>query len=70
MDKRDGRLCESIDRKHLLEIGTEGFYGPSSPDKDGFNPNTYATQVGTDFIRNNQALGIDFASVHIYPDSW
>ncbi|GLJ16783.1 hypothetical protein SUGI_0289040 [Cryptomeria japonica] len=61
---------KSIDRKHLLEIGTEGFYGPSSPDRDGFNPNTYATQVGTDFMRNHQALGIDFASVHIYPDSW
>lgn len=61
---------KSIDRKHLLEIGVEGFYGPSSPDRLQFNPNTYAQQVGTDFIRNHQALGIDFASVHIYTDSW
>jgi mannan endo-1,4-beta-mannosidase len=61
---------KSIDAKHLVEIGLEGFYGPSSPDRAQFNPNSYATQVGTDFIRNHQSLGVDFASVHIYADSW
>ncbi|KAG6643587.1 mannan endo-1,4-beta-mannosidase 6-like [Carya illinoinensis] len=61
---------KSMDPKHLLEIGLEGFYGPSTPDRVQFNPNTYAQQVGTDFIRNHQALGVDFASVHIYADSW
>ncbi|OAY44672.1 mannan endo-1,4-beta-mannosidase 6 [Manihot esculenta] len=61
---------KSMDAKHLVEIGLEGFYGPSAPDRAKFNPNTYATQVGTDFIRNHQTLGVDFASVHIYADSW
>ncbi|XP_042013771.1 mannan endo-1,4-beta-mannosidase 6 isoform X1 [Salvia splendens] len=61
---------KSIDPKHLLQIGSEGFYGESTPNKVQFNPNTYAQQVGTDFIRNHQVLGVDFASVHIYPDSW
>ncbi|KAL3654839.1 Mannan endo-1,4-beta-mannosidase 6 [Castilleja foliolosa] len=61
---------KSIDPKHLVEIGLEGFYGPSTPNKVQYNPNTYAQQVGTDFIRNHQVLGVDFASVHIYPDSW
>uniref|UniRef100_A0A6N2KLW2 mannan endo-1,4-beta-mannosidase n=1 Tax=Salix viminalis TaxID=40686 RepID=A0A6N2KLW2_SALVM len=61
---------KSMDAKHLLEIGLEGFYGPSAPDRAQFNPNSYATQVGTDFIRNHQVLGVDFASVHIYADSW
>lgn len=61
---------KSIDPKHLVEIGLEGFYGPSTPDRVQFNPNTYAQQIGTDFIRNHQALGVDFASVHIYADSW
>ncbi|KAH9673429.1 Mannan endo-1,4-beta-mannosidase 6 [Citrus sinensis] len=61
---------KSIDAKHLVEIGLEGFYGPSAPDRAKFNPNSYATQVGTDFIRNHQTLGVDFASVHIYADSW
>ncbi|KAE8696277.1 Mannan endo-1,4-beta-mannosidase 6 [Hibiscus syriacus] len=61
---------KSLDAKHLVEIGVEGFYGPSAPARTKFNPNSYATQVGTDFIRNHQALGVDFASVHIYADSW
>ncbi|CAN0879533.1 Mannan endo-1,4-beta-mannosidase 6 [Linum grandiflorum] len=61
---------KSMDPKHLVEIGLEGFYGPSTPDRAQFNPNTYATQVGTDFIRNHQVLGVDFASVHMYADSW
>ncbi|XP_055809293.1 mannan endo-1,4-beta-mannosidase 6 isoform X1 [Solanum dulcamara] len=61
---------KSIDPKHLLQIGLEGFYGPSTPNKVQVNPNSYAQQVGTDFIRNHQVLGVDFASAHIYPDSW
>ncbi|KAL1819214.1 hypothetical protein ACET3Z_014083 [Daucus carota] len=61
---------KSIDPNHLVEIGLEGFYGPSTPNRVQFNPNTYAQQVGTDFIRNHNILGVDFASVHIYADSW
>ncbi|KAM1272173.1 hypothetical protein ACFX2J_032899 [Malus domestica] len=61
---------KSVDPKHLVEIGLEGFYGPSAPARVQFNPNTYAQQVGTDFIRNHQVLGVDFASAHIYADSW
>ncbi|KAH7554659.1 hypothetical protein JRO89_XS12G0253900 [Xanthoceras sorbifolium] len=61
---------KSMDPKHLVEIGLEGFYGPSAPEKAQFNPNSYATLVGTDFIRNQQVIGVDFASVHNYADSW
>ncbi|XP_010424015.2 PREDICTED: mannan endo-1,4-beta-mannosidase 6 isoform X2 [Camelina sativa] len=63
-------FVKSIDAKHLVEIGLEGFYGPSAPARTRYNPNSYAAQVGTDFIRNNQALGVDFATVHVYPDTW
>ncbi|KAH7524117.1 hypothetical protein FEM48_Zijuj06G0084900 [Ziziphus jujuba var. spinosa] len=55
---------KSIDSNHLLEAGLEGFYGSS---KQQINPNF---QVGTDFIANNQINGIDFATVHSYPDQW
>jgi len=55
---------KSIDGNHLLEAGLEGFYGLS---KNESNPNF---QVGTDFIANNQIPGIDFATVHSYPDQW
>lgn len=61
---------KTIDPKHLVEIGVEGFYGLSTPNKLQCNPNNYSQQVGTDFIRNHQILGVDFASVHMYADSW
>ncbi|PWA63229.1 glycosyl hydrolase superfamily protein [Artemisia annua] len=54
---------KSIDGNHLLEAGLEGFYGKSSSQNPGFN-------IGTDFISNNQIPGIDFATVHSYPDQW
>ncbi|KAL9238962.1 hypothetical protein vseg_013326 [Gypsophila vaccaria] len=63
-------FLKSIDPNHLLEIGLEGFYGPSTLERAQVNPDGYATRVGTDFIRNHQVLGVDFASVHVYPDSW
>ncbi|KAH7849997.1 hypothetical protein Vadar_026356 [Vaccinium darrowii] len=58
---------KSIDSNHLLAAGLEGFYGESAPQKQQYNPNF---QVGTDFIANNQIPGIDFATVHSYPDVW
>jgi mannan endo-1,4-beta-mannosidase len=61
---------KSIDPVHLLVVGLEGFYGPSTPELMELNPDEYSGVVGTDFIRNHQASGIDLASVHIYPDTW
>ncbi|KAJ8443669.1 hypothetical protein Cgig2_019651 [Carnegiea gigantea] len=58
---------KSIDQNHLLEAGLEGFYGSSHPEKMSRNP---GFNVGTDFIANNQIPGIDFATVHAYPDQW
>jgi len=58
---------KSIDSIHLLEVGLEGFYGSSSPHRTGINP---ALNIGTDFIANNQIRGIDFATIHSYPDQW
>jgi mannan endo-1,4-beta-mannosidase len=60
---------KSIDGRHLLEAGLEGFYGgASSSHRSGLNPSGYL--LGTDFIGNNQVPGIDFATVHTYPDQW
>lgn len=58
---------KSIDNNHLLEAGLEGFYGPQSSSEVQTNP---GIQVGTDFISNNQIPGIDFATLHSYPDQW
>ncbi|TVU18763.1 hypothetical protein EJB05_34876 [Eragrostis curvula] len=61
---------KSIDPDHLLEVGTEGYYGPSTPTRLQDNPNIYSGQFGTDFICNHRVNGIDFASVHMYPELW
>ncbi|MFS7893554.1 putative mannan endo-1,4-beta-mannosidase [Helianthus anomalus] len=63
-------FVKSIDRKHMLTIGLEGFYGPNSPKKDTVNPEFWAADLGADFIRNSAPSTVDFASVHIYPDHW
>ncbi|XP_027109757.1 mannan endo-1,4-beta-mannosidase 4-like [Coffea arabica] len=58
---------KSIDSDHLLDIGLEGFYGESVPQKKEYNP---GYQVGTDFISNNRIVQVDFATIHLYPDQW
>lgn len=60
-------FVKSIDRNHLLEAGLEGFYGQTTPWRTRLNPGYY---IGTDFIANNRIRGIDFATVHSYPDQW
>ncbi|XP_009757173.1 mannan endo-1,4-beta-mannosidase 2 [Nicotiana tabacum] len=63
-------FVKSIDRKHLLTVGLEGFYGRKSPKRSTGNPEFWAADLGSDFIRNSMLSTIDFASVHIYPDHW
>ncbi|XP_075647525.1 mannan endo-1,4-beta-mannosidase 5-like [Castanea sativa] len=64
-----GSYVKSIDNKHLLGIGMEGFYGDSIQDRKQYNP-IPGYQVGTDFISNNLIKEIDFATIHAYPDAW
>lgn len=61
---------KSIDKKHLLTVGLEGFYGPTNPKRLNVNPAPWAATLGSDFIRNSNISTVDFASVHIYPDHW
>ncbi|CAM8902286.1 unnamed protein product [Rhodiola kirilowii] len=58
---------KSIDRNHLLEVGLEGFYSDSNRQRRNVNP---GFSIGTDFLANNLVPGIDFATVHSYPDQW
>ncbi|CAD5178060.1 unnamed protein product [Musa acuminata subsp. malaccensis] len=67
--KEMAAYTKSIDSKHLLQVGFEGFYGNSTPDKIKlYNPNGY--QLGTDFITSNQVNEIDYTTIHAYPDIW
>lgn len=62
---------KSIDKKHLLTVGSEGFYGPTSPKrKETVNPGEWHDSYGVDFIRNFNVSDIDFGSIHLYPDKW
>ncbi|KAG6390213.1 hypothetical protein SASPL_147945 [Salvia splendens] len=60
-------FVKSIDKNHLLELGMEGFYGDSIPQRKQVNP---GYEFGTDFISNNLVKEIDFATIHAYPDVW
>ncbi|XP_049410365.1 mannan endo-1,4-beta-mannosidase 5-like [Solanum stenotomum] len=60
-------FVKSLDKKHLLEIGMEGFYGDSMPEKKQVNP---GFQVGTDFMSSHLVKEIDFATIHAYTDQW
>ncbi|KAK7337616.1 hypothetical protein VNO77_18199 [Canavalia gladiata] len=59
---------KSIDSIHMLEIGLEGFYGETTPEKKHFNPGSLF--FGTDFISNNRLPQIDYATMNLYADRW
>ncbi|KDP37779.1 hypothetical protein JCGZ_06458 [Jatropha curcas] len=63
-------FIKSLDRRHLVTVGIEGFYGLNTTNKSEVNPGEWAASLGSDFIQNSAIDNIDFASVHAYPDSW
>ncbi|KAF6144963.1 hypothetical protein GIB67_013314 [Kingdonia uniflora] len=63
-------FIKSLDDKHLVTVGLEGFYGLKAINRSSVNPGEWAASLGSDFIQNSAVENIDFASVHAYPDSW
>ncbi|XP_024534939.1 mannan endo-1,4-beta-mannosidase 8 [Selaginella moellendorffii] len=61
---------KSLDSKHLLTVGLEGFYGKSSPESLVANPQDWCQYLGCDFVRNHLVPSIDFATIHAYHDAW
>ncbi|GMN36461.1 hypothetical protein TIFTF001_006034 [Ficus carica] len=61
---------KSLDKKHLVTVGLEGFYGLKTAQRSSANPGEWAASLGSDFVQNSAINNIDFASVHAYPDSW
>lgn len=59
---------KTIDGNHLVTAGLEGFYGDGEHESKELNP--WSIYYGTNFIATHQALGIDFATIHLYPDVW
>ncbi|KAK3036951.1 hypothetical protein RJ639_030916 [Escallonia herrerae] len=60
-------FIKSLDQKHLVTVGLEGFYGLTSNASSGVNPGDWAAALGSDFIQNSASDNIDFASVHAIP---
>ncbi|PHT99539.1 Mannan endo-1,4-beta-mannosidase 2 [Capsicum chinense] len=58
---------KSLDQKHLVTVGLEGFYGVEKTGSIGLNPGKWAASLGVDFIANSAIDNIDFTSVHAYP---
>ncbi|KAA6412341.1 MAG: mannan endo-1 [Trebouxia sp. A1-2] len=54
-------FLKSLDSNHLITVGSEDLL----PD----NPYDTMNQ-GCDFLRNHQSPSIDFATIHLWPDSW
>ena len=52
------------------DAGQEGFAGNSTPLYMYSNPGAWASLLGVDFVRNNKAKGIDYATMHVYVDQW
>ncbi|KAJ3694636.1 hypothetical protein LUZ60_000013 [Juncus effusus] len=61
---------KTLDKKHLVTVGLEGFYGPKMINRSDINPGNWASSLCSNFIQNSAIQTIDFASVHAYPDSW
>ncbi|KAI0492893.1 hypothetical protein KFK09_027169 [Dendrobium nobile] len=57
--------CPSDASGRTIQLAWKGFMGPHHLLACKTNP---GFQVGTDFISNNQISGIDFATLHTYPD--
>lgn len=60
----------SLDPNHLITIGSEGFFGDSTPEMMQYNPQAWARELGQDFVMNTNLPNIDFATVHAWPDNW
>ncbi|KAI1862583.1 uncharacterized protein JN550_010108 [Neoarthrinium moseri] len=62
--KSTSAYIKSLDPNHLVTMGDEGFGLPG----DGSYPYTYAE--GGDFVETLNITTLDFATFHLYPNSW
>ncbi|GIL85341.1 hypothetical protein Vretifemale_13826 [Volvox reticuliferus] len=63
-------FVRELDPNHLITVGLEGFFGPSTPELMAHNPYESAARHGADFAAIFAHPSLDFASIHLYPDQW
>ncbi|KAF0912297.1 hypothetical protein E2562_013977 [Oryza meyeriana var. granulata] len=54
--------------RHLVTAGMEGFYGDGEHESKELNP--WGIYYGTNYVATHRAAGVDFATIHLYPDVW
>ncbi|KAL8948322.1 MAG: hypothetical protein Q9222_005483 [Ikaeria aurantiellina] len=59
---------KSIDSKHLVSLGDEGWFAPSHQTPSGVNSYGYGGAKGIDFDANLAIPDIDFGTFHMYPN--
>ncbi len=65
------KFVRQNDPNHLITVGSEGFFGPSTPQLAAqYNPQDWASTMGQDFVENTNIPEIDYATVHAWPDNW
>jgi len=65
----EAAYVKSEDPNHLVTIGEEGFWSSDSPNEYA-NPTWWAKKMGQNFRLNHSPKDIDFATIHIWPDTW
>ncbi|WIA09185.1 hypothetical protein OEZ85_008596 [Tetradesmus obliquus] len=62
---------KSLDTRHPVTVGSEGFFGPSPPAPvDWQAKNPYGYNEGCNWILESESPNIDFACIHSYADQW
>ncbi|KAJ3202799.1 hypothetical protein HDU82_007064, partial [Entophlyctis luteolus] len=66
------KFIKTVDTKHLVGTGDEGFGIASVPNSHSDNSNSYiyGTATGLNFTNNLALPEIDFGTAHLYPASW
>ncbi|WZN65249.1 mannan endo-1,4-beta-mannosidase [Chloropicon roscoffensis] len=65
----ESAFVKELDPNHMVTVGEEGFWAGDSPNEYA-NPTWWAKAMGQDFRRNHLPESIDFATIHIWPDTW
>ena len=65
----ESAFVKELDPNHLVTVGEEGFWASGSQN-EWENPTKWAKDMGQDFRRNHLPESIDFATIHIWPDTW
>jgi len=64
----ESAYVKELDPNHLVTVGEEGFWAPGP--NDWQNPTGWAKDMGQNFRLNHMPDSIDFATIHIWPDTW